>query len=168
MIRPWEQWGCITAEECSLLSLETGSPLNILPSPLKPFHSVGHHTWRRESALELEKANVSLLIGPVSIGVATCSDENQIFRQKEAVALVSNIEAPLLASVCECDGGGVVFVCLWFWYSCAVSVWVYAVLLHIWLSTLINRVLCIFWRFPQISAVTRGLGCHLLQPYTES
>lgn len=69
-----------------------------------------------------KKASASLLIGPVSIGVATCSDENQIFRQKEAVALVSNIEAPLLASVWGCDGGGVVFVCLWFWYSCAVSV----------------------------------------------
>lgn len=63
--------------------------------------------------MELEEANVSLLIGPLSIGVATCSDENQIFRQREAVALVSNIEAPLLASVWECDGGGVVFVCLW-------------------------------------------------------
>ena len=60
--------------------------------------------------MEFEKANVSLLIGPGSIGVATCSDENQIFRQKEAVALLSNSEAPLLASVCECDGGGVVFV----------------------------------------------------------
>lgn len=59
--------------------------------------------------------------------------------------MVSNIEAPLLASVWECDGGGVVFVCLWFWYSCAVSVWVYTpVLLHIWRSTLINHVLCIF------------------------
>lgn len=70
--------------------------------------------------MELEKANVSLLIGPVSMGVATYSDENQIFRQEEAVVLVSYIEAPLLASVWECDGGGVVFVCLWFWYSCAV------------------------------------------------
>lgn len=42
----------------------------------------------------------------MSIGIATCSDENQIFRQKEAVVLVSNIEAPLLASVWGCDGGG--------------------------------------------------------------
>lgn len=74
--------------------------------------------------MEGKKANGSLLIGTVSIGVATCSDENQILRQKEAEALVSNIEAPLLASVWECDGGGVVFVCLWFCYSCAVSVWV--------------------------------------------
>lgn len=70
--------------------------------------------------MKFEKANVSLLIGPVSIGVATCSDENQIFRQKEAVVLVSNIEAPPLASVWGCDGGGAVFVCLWFRYSCAV------------------------------------------------
>lgn len=48
----------------------------------------------------------------------------------------------------ECDGDGVVFVCLWFRCSGvprAVSVWVYApVMLHIWLSTLINHVLCIF------------------------
>lgn len=69
--------------------------------------------------MEKKKANVSLLIGLVSIDVATCCDENQIFRQKEDVASVSNIEAPLLASVWECDGGGVGFVCLWFWYSCA-------------------------------------------------
>lgn len=49
------------------------------------------------------------------------SDENQIFSQEGSVVLVSNIEAPLLASVWECDGGGVVFVCLWFWYSCAAA-----------------------------------------------
>lgn len=77
--------------------------------------------------MELEKANVSLLIGPVSIGVATWGDENQIFRQKEAVALVSNIEAPLLASVWVCDGGGVVFVCLWFLvFLCCVSLGLYS------------------------------------------
>lgn len=55
----------------------------------------------------------------MSIDVATRCDENQIFRQKEDVVLVSNIEALLLASVWGCDGGGTGFVCLWFWYSCA-------------------------------------------------
>lgn len=97
--------------------------------------------------MEVEKANVSPLIGPASIGVATCGDENQIFRQEEAVVLVSNIETPPLASVWECDGGGVVLVCLWFsWCSCACASFCAPspVLLHIWRSTLINRVLCIF------------------------
>lgn len=114
-----------------------------IPHLYKPFssHSVPHIKKR----IRISKANVPLLIGPVSIGVATCSDENQIFRQNKAVVLVSNIAPPLLASVWERDGDCVVFVCLWFWCSCAVSVWVYTpVLLHIWLSTLINRVLCIF------------------------
>lgn len=81
----------------------------------------------RIGTAKLEKVNAFLLIGPLSIGVATCSDENQIFRQREAVVSVSNIEAPLLASVWECDGGGMVFVCLWFWYSCVcVSLGFYA------------------------------------------
>lgn len=71
---------------------------------------------------------------------------------------VSNIEAHLFASVGEFDGGSMVFVCLWFCSPSAVQVLVYTpVLLHIWLFTLINHVLCIFWQFPQISAVTWGI-----------
>lgn len=42
-----------------------------------------------------KKQMLLLLIGLLSIGVATCHDENQILRQKKAVVLVSNIEAPL-------------------------------------------------------------------------
>lgn len=67
-----------------------------------------------------EVERCSPLIGPLRIGVAICCDENQIFRQKEAVVSVSDIEALLLASVGECDGGGTLFACLWVWCSFAV------------------------------------------------
>lgn len=95
--------------------------------------------------------NTSLLIGPLSVGVAICSDENQISTKMEAVEfffLVSNIESLPWASVGggerQC-GGSVVFVCLWFCSSSAVQVLVYTpVPVHIWLPALINHVLCIF------------------------
>lgn len=48
-----------------------------------------------------------------------CSDENQIFRQEEAVVLVSYIGAPLVGF---CGGNAMVFVRLWLWCSFAVRV----------------------------------------------
>lgn len=51
---------------------------------------ISGHPWRRELELELEKANVSLLNGPISIDVAPCCYENRI--------LFSDI-APLLVMV---------------------------------------------------------------------
>lgn len=61
-------------------------------------------------------------MGPASTGAATCCDEKQIFRQKEDVVLVSNIEVLLLASVWGCDGGGVgVCVSVVLVFLCSVS-----------------------------------------------
>lgn len=140
-----------------------------------PFTFINHHyhsSWGAFGPSGQVQICLCSLIGPLSIGVATC-DKIQIFRQKVVVvvvvASVSDVQTPLLAvPVGERDGDGVAFVSLWFWHFLAVSVWVCTAMLHIWRSTLINHVLCIFWQFPQISAVTRGLGCHLFQLYTES
>lgn len=46
-----------------------------------------------------QRQNVSLLIAPLRIGVATNIDVNQIFEQQETIFLVSNIESSQLAPV---------------------------------------------------------------------
>lgn len=102
---------------------------------------IPHMESCRSGAIQLGEATASPPIGPLSIGVATSGDENQIFRQKEAVALASNVEAPLLASVWECDG---VCVSVVFGIPVLCQFGFILLLLHIWLSTLINRVLCVF------------------------
>ena len=104
------------------------------------------HIWEGESGW---RDRASPVIGPPGVGVATRSDESR-YSDRRCLKIWPSVGFPLG----ECDGDGVVFVCLWF--LCQFGVYT-PVMLHIWPSTLINHVLCIFWRFPQISVAAGGI-----------
>lgn len=117
--------------------------------------------WGSKGIWVRKKSKSLLLIGPLRVDVATCCDENQIFRQEVDAALVSSVEKSLHRLLCgECYVGlnSECIVCFFgvrvLFFSRREFVFRAVVLLYIWLSALINCVLWIFWRFPQISVAT--------------
>lgn len=123
-------------------------PVRDAPPPLL----TPHFGVRLEGDSSQKRSKSLSLIGPSRVDVATCCDENQIFRQEVDAALVSSVEKKLSAGSCV---GNV----MWGWTLSALCVSFCvrvlplshrefevgaAVLLHIWLSALINCVLCIF------------------------
>lgn len=77
-------------------------PVCNAPPPLL----IPHFGVRLEGDLSQKRSKSPLLIGPLRVDVATCCDENQIFRQEVDAALVSSVEKPLCWLLCgECDVG---------------------------------------------------------------
>lgn len=63
-------------------------PVSGAPPPLL----IPHFGVRLEGDLSQKRSKSLLLIGPLRVDVATCCDENQIFRQEVDAALVSSVE----------------------------------------------------------------------------
>lgn len=77
------------------LSQIFGCPVCGAPPPL----FIPHFGVRLEGDLSRKRSKSLLLIGPLRVDVATCCDENQIFRREVDAALVSSVEKSPLAPV---------------------------------------------------------------------
>lgn len=89
--------------------LETGSHSNIFALTFINHLIVTRcHTWSRKLGRELEKANGSALIGPVSVGVATCVVMKTRYPVRRGASFWYQISKPLCWLLC-----GSVMVAAW-------------------------------------------------------